>query len=170
MGRRNNENIDSIAEIRQQGSLTDIISEEPDAEIWLNQAYAKQDIVAEIRNLPNRKAHGDDGLPGEDYNAARQWAIEPFTRIMNQIKDGQSELEDCENGSIVYIYKNKGGAGECKNYRPIFLTQIICKIWSGLIARQLTKITHNLKGNKQYAYKEGISTIGAILKTEQYRQ
>ena len=64
--------------------------------------------------------------------------------------------------------QNKGDAGECGNYRPICLTQIIYKIWSGLITRKLTKITHILTSNNQYGYKEGIPTTDAIIKVEQY--
>ena len=51
-------------------------------------------------------------------------------KIMNQIIDGPAIPGDWENGTIVYIYKNKGDSGECRNYRPICLTQIIYKIWS----------------------------------------
>ena len=69
---------------------------------------------------------------------------------MNQIKDGQAAPEDWTSGTIVYIYKNKGGAGECGNYRPICLTHVIYKIWTGLIARKLTKIMHILTINNQY--------------------
>ena len=72
------------------------------------------------------------------------------------------------NETIVYIYKNKGGAGEFGNYRPICVTQIIYKISPGPIARKLTKISHILTRNNRYGYKEGISTIGAIIKVEQY--
>ena len=43
--------------------------------------------------------------------------------------------------------------------------QIIYKIWTGLIARKLTNITHILKRRNQFGYKEGISAI-AIIKTE----
>ena len=71
-------------------------------------------------------------------------------------------------GTIVYIYQNKGDAGDCGNYRPICLTKIIYKIWSGLITRKLTKITQILTSNNQYAYKEGISTTDAIIKVELY--
>ena len=62
----------------------------------------------------------------------------------------------------------KADAGECGNYRPICLTQIVYKIWSGLIARKLTKIMHIITRSNQYGYKEGISTTDAIIKVEQY--
>ena len=41
-------------------------------------------------------------------------------------------------------------------------------IWQGLITRKLTNITHILTRNNQFGYKEGISTIDAIIKIEHY--
>ena len=72
------------------------------------------------------------------------------------------------HGTIVYIYKNKGGPWKCGNYRTISLTQIIYKIWTGLITRKLPKITHILTISNQFGFKEGISTSDAIIKVEQY--
>jgi len=124
--------------------------------------------MTEIKNLPLKKAHGNDGIPGEAYKAAKKWAVKPITKVMNLIKEGRTVPAKWMEGTIVYIYKNKGDASECKNYRPICLTQIIYKIWSGLITRKLTKITHIITSNNQYGYKEGVSTIDAIIKVEQY--
>ena len=44
----------------------------------------------------------------------------------------------------------------------------IYKIWPGLITRKLTKIMRIITRNSQYGYKEGVSTIDAIMKVEQY--
>ena len=146
-----------------------IITEEPETETWRNQEYAERDIDGELRNLTNRKAHGSDGIPVEAYKATSKWTIAPIAEIMHQIKEGQAIPENWTIRPISYIYKNKGGPIECGNYRPICFTQIIYRIWPGLIARKLTKITHILTSNDQYGYKEGISAIAAIIKIEQYR-
>ena len=87
---------------------------------------------------------------------------------MNQVKEGRPIPQEWANGAIVYIYKNKGGQGEFGNYRPICRTKIIYKIWSGLFKIKLTKITHILISNNRYGYKEGISTIDALINAEQY--
>ena len=54
---------------------------------------------------------------------------------MNKIEDRREIPAEWTNGEIVYIYRNKGDASECGNYRPIFITKIIYKIGSGLIGR-----------------------------------
>ena len=154
--------------IRQQEELTRITKAEPEIETWLIQDYKEQDIGRELRNLENREAHGNDGIPGEEYKATRQWAIKPITKIMNLIKNGRPIPERWTEGTILYIYKNKGDSGECGDYRPICPSQIIYKIWSGQIARKLKKITHILTSDNQYGYEEGISTTDAIIKVEQY--
>ena len=130
--------LENLYEIRQQAGLTRITKEEPEIETWLNQDYKAQEIDREIRNLDSRKAHANDGIPGEAYQATRQWAIKPITKIMNLVKNGGPIRERWTDGTIVYIYKNRGGSGECGNSRPLFPTPIIYKIWSGLIARKLT--------------------------------
>ena len=84
-----------------------------------------------IRNLANMKSHGNDGIQGEAYKSTRKWGSKPITRIMNRIQKGQAIPEDWAGGSIVYIYKNKGDAGGCGNYSPIFLTKIIYKYGQG---------------------------------------
>ena len=114
--------------------------ERPEIETWLNQAYAGKDIEIELKNPPLKKAHGNDGIPGEAYKATANWAITPITKIANLIKTGQPIPKRWVGGTIVYIFKNKGDAGECKNYRLIFLTQIIYKIWSGLLTRNLPRL------------------------------
>ena len=63
-GKQTMQIIDSPTEIRQQARITRITADEPDTETWLNQAYAEQDSGAGIRNLANRKLHGNDGIPG----------------------------------------------------------------------------------------------------------
>ena len=68
--------------IRKQAILTRILTEEPDIERWLIQEYAEKAIGVELRNLPNMKANGGDGIPGEAYKATRKWAIEPITNLM----------------------------------------------------------------------------------------
>ena len=91
-----------------------------------------------------------------------------ITSITNAIRTGHAISGNWTNGTIVYMCKNKGDPGEWGNCRPICLTKIIYKIWPGLITRKLTKIMHILTRNNQFVYKEGISTIDAIIKIEQY--
>ena len=128
---RGNEEIhvpDPLQIIRQQATITKIITEEQDKETWLNQEYTEQDIARELRKLTNRQARGCDGIPGETYKATRKRAIAPIAKIMNELKEWQEIPENWIGGAIVYIYKNQGDTPECGKYRPIFPARITYKI------------------------------------------
>ena len=66
--------------------LTRIMSSKLEIETWMDQEYDEQDIGSEIRNLALKKAHGNDGIPGEAYKSTRNWDIRPITKIANLIK------------------------------------------------------------------------------------
>ena len=55
---------------------------------------------------------------------------------------------------------------ECANYRPICLTQLIYKIWPKLQTNRVARILHLLTSTNQFGYKNGLSTIDAIVKIE----
>ena len=50
----------NLGEIPRQDSITQIKQEEPETETLLNQSYTEKDIDREIRNLADRKAHGNE--------------------------------------------------------------------------------------------------------------
>ena len=56
---------EDIQRIRERAA-NQIDEKHPEIEGWANQTYA-EDIRAEIKNLSLRKAHGNDGIPGEAY-------------------------------------------------------------------------------------------------------
>ena len=87
---------------------------------------------------------------------------------MGAIKTGHTIPGNCTDGTIVYIYKNKGAPCGFGNYIPIFLTRTIYKILPMVITRKLTNIAQILKRNNQFGYKEGTSTIDAIITIEHY--
>ena len=91
----------NLYEIRRQAELTQIAKEEPGIETWINQDYEEQDINRELWNLANRKAHGNDGIPGEAYRETRQWETKPITEITNLVKNGRPIPERWTEGTIV---------------------------------------------------------------------
>ena len=93
------------------------------------------------------------------------------SEINEQNQECASETWKLAKWGLVYIYQTEytytkqAKPGNC---RPILLAQIIYEIWSGLITRKFTKITHILTRNNQSGYKPGISTTDAIVRIEQY--
>jgi len=159
-----------LKEIRTNSPLYQTMQKYPQIRQWVKKPYTEQEVSKAISHLKNRKSHGIDGIPGEAYKALGKWITKPLTNILNKIHAGEPLPPDWLNGAVVHIYKNKGDAHECKNYQPICLTQIIYKIWPILITRNLIQILHLMTGIQQYGYKQGLSTLGAIQKIENYAQ
>jgi len=158
-----------LQHIRKQARLTQAIKKHPQIKEWLIEDYTEDEINKTIQQLKNNKSHGQDGIPGETYKALKPWIAKPIMQILNKIKNRDKLPPEWTQGTMVHIYK-KGDAHECKNYRPICLTQIIYKIWSKLITGKLIQIIHLLTDQTQYGYKPGLSTLDTILKIEQYIQ
>ena len=101
----------------------------------LTEPYTPQEITNATRDLKNRKAFGIGGAPGDVYKALGDWVTKPITDILQEIQKCQELPPEWKQGEVVHIYKNKGSAQECKNYRPICLALIEYKIRPIIIAR-----------------------------------
>ena len=113
----------------------------------------------------NNKSAGTDGIPGEIYKELARKLAPFLIQIANNILTGQTMPGRWADVAVVHIRK-KPSTTLCNNYRPIFLTQIIYKIWPKLQTQRLSHIMHLLTSNIQYGYKNGLSAIDAILKIE----
>ena len=114
--------------LRKQARLTKITMEEPDIGEWPNREYAEQEIEIKLRNLAIRKSSWGRWYTRRRINSRGKWEALPIARAMGKIAEGQAVPQNWTHGTIVYVYKNKGGPNECGNYRPICHTQIIYKI------------------------------------------
>ena len=131
-------------------------------------SYTGKDISHTIHQLKNNKSHGSDEIPGQSYKALRTHIIRQITKIAKAIHPREELPEIRKTGAIVHIYKNKGDSKKCNNYRPVCLMRIIYKIRTISITATLAEVIHLLTNRIQYGYKHGISTMGEIIKLEQY--
>ena len=153
-----------LTTIRNDSPLQQLLLQQPQVETWITRPYDMREIRHTILHLQNNKATGTDGIPGEIYEILHKHLIDFILQIMNQITHGVAVPGKWTEGAIVHIRKNS--KQECANYRPIFLTQIIYKIWPRLQPSRLARILHLATPSTQYGYKNGLSAIDAIIKLE----
>ena len=65
--------------------------------------HREEDISVEIKNLALRKAHGNDGIPGEAYKSTIEWATNPITKVTNLTKEARPIPENGQKGKS-YTY------------------------------------------------------------------
>ena len=67
------------------------------------------------------KAVGPDELPVEVWKCMGKMGIEFLTRLFNKLLMGERMPEEWRRSVLIPIYKNKGDAQCCGNYREIKL-------------------------------------------------
>ena len=75
-------------------------------------------------------------------------------------------MADCP--CSLHIKKQKGNKAETQNYRPICLTNIGYKIWSGAITRRLMTIINLITDPNQFGYKQNCSCIDALQQVNRF--
>lgn len=89
-----------------------------------------------------------DGIPGDAYQVLGGILTKFILELMNNITAGQPMPGNWKIGAMTHIRK-KLSTRECANYRPIFLTQIIYKIWNKLQTTRLARILRLLTPKNQ---------------------
>ena len=86
------------------------------------------ELTGTIQDLKNG-APGSDNIPPDFYKNTEEGFLIFLLEVLNQLKASSYTPSQWENTLITTIYKNKGSRKFLVNYRGIFLTQIISKIY-----------------------------------------
>jgi hypothetical protein len=133
--------------------------------------YEQKDLVINkymvlklLQNLKTDKSPGPDRLNPRLLYEIKETIAEPLSIIFNQSLALKTVRKEWKNAQISAIFK-KGNKSQARNYRPVSLTSVVCKIMEKLI--RLHIINHmkanKLFSNKQYGFIEGRSTALQLL-------
>ena len=92
----------------------------------------------------------------------------PIAKALNLLKLQKPFPEIWQIALVAFIYKQKGNKAETQNYRPICLTNIGYKIWSGAITRRLMTIINLITDPNQFGYKQNCSCIDALQQVNRF--
>ena len=92
-----------------------------------------------LRKLKRGKSPGYDGLPAEIFIEAGEGVLEALLQVLNIVKKTRVIPDQWNWVKITTIYKNRGSKKELVNYRGIFLTMIVTKIFEHLLKRRMTE-------------------------------
>ena len=118
----------------------------------------------EVKNAPRRmkkgKAVGPDELQVEVWKCMGKMGIKFLTRLFNRLLVGERMPEEWRRNVLIPIYKNKGDAQCCGNYRGIKLMSHTMTVWERIIE---TKLRDRVEiSNQQYGFMPGKETTDAI--------
>ena len=118
------------------------------------------------------KAVGPDELPVEVWTCMEKMGIKFPTKLFNRLLMGERMPEEWRRSVLIPIYKNKGDAQCCGNYRGIKLMSHTMKVWERIIEAKLRDRVEISK--QQYGFMPGKGTTDVIfalkMLMEKYRE
>ena len=101
-----------------------------------------------------------DELPVKVWKCMGKMGIEFLTRLFNRLLMGERMPEEWRRSVLIPIYKNKGDAQCCGNYRGIKLMSHTMKVWERIIEARLRDRVEISK--QQYGFMPGKKTTNAM--------
>ncbi|GJY29823.1 retrovirus-related pol polyprotein LINE-1 [Tanacetum coccineum] len=124
-----------------------------------------------LRKMGRNKAVGPDEIPIEAWRCLGGERVRWLTILFNKTLSRAKMPEGWRLGEVIPIYKNKGDAQTCINYRGIKLSHTM-KLWERLIERRVRRETE--VAENQFGFMPGRSSMEAIhiIRTlmEKYRE
>ena len=141
---------------------------EPDQS--LDRAISVEEIKCAVGALKNHKAPGKDNIPAEVYKALSDTTLEHLKSVFNLIWNTGNVLQDFRDAQIVNIFKKKGSASDCSNYRGISLLSIGGKILARVMASRLLKHMDRIIPESQCGFRPQRGTIDLIFTLRQLQE
>ena len=94
---------------------------------------SREEVKIALRRMKKGKAVGPDKLPVEVWKCMGKKGILFLTTLFNRILMGEQMLEEWRRSVLIPIYKNKGDAQCCGNYRGIKLMSHTMKVWERIL-------------------------------------
>ncbi|VDP23276.1 unnamed protein product [Heligmosomoides polygyrus] len=102
--------------------------------------WTQEEVRKAIGKMKLGKAAGPDGVPVEAWKVLGDLGINWLTQFLNRITKEGKMPDDWRNSTIVPIFKQKGDASECSNYRGIKLISHRMKIYERLVDSRLREM------------------------------
>ena len=131
----------------------------------LNCQFGEEIILDKISQLNVCKSPGPDSFHPRVLYELRHELCEPLHIIFTTSYKSGKLPADWRSANITAIYK-KGNKKEPKNYRPVSLTSVICKIMESIVRDIIMDnfLSNDLLSNNQYGFIKGRSTVIQLLK------
>jgi hypothetical protein len=132
-----------------------------------NELITKEEVIGRVRKLKNGKSPGIDGITGEMIKNGGENVIDWIWKLCNKAFAEGIVPKDWSRAVIVPLYKGKGDKGNCRNYRGISLLSIVGKIYAGILVERVRRVTEELIGEEQGAFRSGRGCIDQIFTLKQ---
>src|SRR5678815_1435808 len=117
------------------------------------EVITEEEFEEALRKMKSGKTPGEDGINIELLREGGEGLKALMLRFLNRCWVESRVPEGWGRSIIVPIYKGKGDAGNCKNYRGISLMDHMAKLYERIIERKLRSKIEPRLGEEQYGYR-----------------
>ena len=110
--------------------------------------------------MRNRKAAGDDDIPGDVLKLLGEGGLKILTKLSNTIYNTAEWLQDSTEVIMIVLKKTK--ATKCSDYHTISLIAHTAKIIAKILIRRIEKKIEGVFGQDQFGFRRGKGTRDAI--------
>ena len=130
---------------------------------------SESEVKKLLQNLDPSKSPGVDNIHPRILKEAAENLASPLTHLFNLSMRTGEIPEDWKSANITPLHK-KGKKDDRKNYRPVSLTSICCKLIEKIIRREINSHmnNNNLYSEHQHGFLEGRSTTSQLLEYLEY--
>ncbi|XGW34176.1 hypothetical protein V3C99_018193 [Haemonchus contortus] len=122
--------------------------------------WTEDEVRIAIGKMKVGKATGPDGVPIEAWKALGEHGIKWLTRFLNTVTAKGRIPDAWRRSTIAPIFKQKGDAMDCSNYRGIRLTAHTMKLYERLVDSRLRELVPI--SEEQFGFMPERSTTDAI--------
>ncbi|VDP14075.1 unnamed protein product [Heligmosomoides polygyrus] len=128
-------------------------------------SWAQEEVRSAIEKMKLGKAAGPDGVPVEAWKVLGNCGVNWLTQFFNRVTIEGKMPDDWRNSIIVPLFKHKGDASECSNYRGIELISHTMKDYERLVDSRLREMV--TISQEQWGFMPERFTTDAIFITRQ---
>jgi len=127
-------------------------------------AFPANDVARKLNKLRVDSASGPDGLPTCFLKRMSKFISQPLSKLFETFFLNSYVPPIWKEAYVKPIYKG-GNSNDVKNYRPISLTCVICKIMESIINEQMMYylLQNDLIGKNQHGFLKKRSTCSNLL-------
>ena len=126
------------------------------------------EIQEAMSKMKKGKAPGPSGLTIELLKSTEEVGIQELYKIMQEMEREERIPREWSSSFTIPIYKGKGDAMRCDNYRGVRLLEQGMKLWEKILEKRLRNIVK--LDEKQFGFQSGKSTTDAIFVARQLQE
>ena len=153
-----------VTELYDRPNQPETLEVEPDEEVDTDEKgpyILQSEVEKAVKEMRNRKATGDDDLPGDVLKLLGEGGLKILTKLINTVYETGEWPKDFTEVTMIAL-KKKTQATKCSDHRTINLIAYTAKIIAKILRRRIERKIEAVFGEDQFGFRRGKGTRDAI--------